>query len=643
MANGTYTGSRPQKAAGAGRLAVLMLAAVFVTAYCFAFFFPLLALDFRHGFLWPLTCLGLATLAQQRYPAHRALITLCFVMGSCWLALFGLWRSGLSDGHVLGGVLPFSDGSAYFHDTLHYLSKGHFSFQSSRRPIFTAFMTSIYALLGQDYRLTLMAMVLVAGLSIFFAAKSIGKTCGGWAELAMAFVLILFYRSFVGTALTENIGFALGAVGFACIWDANSMTTKWLHHWGLFFLALGLNARAGAFFILPALALWAGARYRDNAKYSVRTFAMSLCAISAAFVINYLLLARLGIPAAGFSNFALVLYGLLTGGNWTTFFTHNPQLLTIPEAEAIKIAYATCLKIVSDDPYRLARGMLRAWREMYLDQFGSYIFIWVHSVDQTPALVRKISIAAITGLLNIALLTCLVLLCLRKFRARTTAGPLILASFAGIFLSVPFAPPWDASLMRVYAATIPFQVMMPVVGASMLFYRQRNAPQSAGGPAEQKLAWLLGMVITVLCLAPAFGIARGNQANAAQAAAHMDDSIGLNLQYAANVHIGDKARFFDPSTVAQDTYRDTQRIAGNRFLASMGSGLMTDLAACVAGSTLWLTIDQGKDQGLYLMSGQGFVQPQGLFRLTFEDEHVGSPPWRALHLRQSQIFQQPTK
>ncbi|PKN08888.1 MAG: hypothetical protein CVU73_06560 [Deltaproteobacteria bacterium HGW-Deltaproteobacteria-8] len=641
------TGVQHQQETGTGILThALATGATCSAAYCLAYLFPLFALDFRHGFLWPMVSLGLAAWLQYRFPAHRAIIVFCLIMSTCALALFGLWRSGLSDGHVLGGVLPFLDGGSYFHDTLNYLAKGHFSFQSSRRPIFTAYLTSLYVLLGQDYRLTLLVMVLVAGLSIFFAARSVGKTCGGWAELGMAFVLLLFYRAFVGTALTENIGLALGAVAFACIWDANATAARRLHYWGLFFLALGLNARAGAFFILPALALWAGARYRDNAKYSIRTFAMCILAISAAFAINYLLLVRVGTPAAGFSNFALVLYGLLTGGDWTTFFTHNPQLLTIPESEAIKIAYATSLKLITDDPGRLVRGMLRAWREMYVGgYFGSYTFVWVHSVDLTPNILRFMSIAAISGLLNFGLVSCLSLLSLPKHRARTTASALVLASFAGIFLSVPFAPPWDAVLLRAYAATIPFQVMVPVFGLSLLSGQMQNAAHGTGSPGGEGRAWLLGLGITLLCLAPALYIARGNPTDTLRTAAAYEtgNSIGLNLQHAVSVTVGQDSQFFDPTTVSLDAYRGTQRLAGESFQKTLGPKLAEDLAACTAGSKLWMTIDQGLDRNLYLVSGQGFVQPQGLFGLALLDERVSSHPWRVLHLRRNQIFQQTTE
>ena len=50
---------------------------------------------------------------------------------------------------------------------------------------------------------------------------------------------------------------------------------------------------------------------------------------------------------------------------------------------------------------------------------------------------------------------------------RNHRQPLALLSvfgWAGILLSVPFAPPWDADNMRAYAATLPFVVALPSIG-----------------------------------------------------------------------------------------------------------------------------------------------------------------------------------
>jgi hypothetical protein len=92
-----------------------------------------------------------------------------------------------------------------------------------------------------------------------------------------------------------------------------------------------------------------------------------------------------------------------------------------------------------------------------------------------------------------------------------TGGPestLSLYAGAGILASVPFAPPWDADLMRAYASTMPFMMVFPAAGAASLLTRvgrgrmpeQSTAPSSAvRGTAMLVLAVV---VVPAVCLAP---------------------------------------------------------------------------------------------------------------------------------------------
>ena len=68
----------------------------------------------------------------------------------------------------------------------------------------------------------------------------------------------------MGSLLSENLGLALGAAALALLWDGVQSGRRWLLALGLFTLALALNARAGAFFALPALVIWLVWREQDS-------------------------------------------------------------------------------------------------------------------------------------------------------------------------------------------------------------------------------------------------------------------------------------------------------------------------------------------------------------------------------------------
>jgi hypothetical protein len=69
----------------------------------------------------------------------------------------------------------------------------------------------------------------------------------------------------------------------------------------------------------------------------------------------------------------------------------------------------------------------------------------------------------------------------------------------GMIASVPFAPPRDAALMRVYAAAMPFLFMLPLMGLAYLYRRTPFALQTE--PAQKispRWGWGLGMALVIL-------------------------------------------------------------------------------------------------------------------------------------------------
>ena len=75
-------------------------------------------------------------------------------------------------------------------------------------------------------------------------------------------LLLLSERQWAGFVQTEAIGLPLGLIGFTLIWratagrEADPAKARLLAVIGLFAISVALMARAGPFFILPALAIW---------------------------------------------------------------------------------------------------------------------------------------------------------------------------------------------------------------------------------------------------------------------------------------------------------------------------------------------------------------------------------------------------
>ncbi|MBX6323586.1 MAG: hypothetical protein IRY94_17345, partial [Rhodospirillaceae bacterium] len=321
-----------------------------------------------------------------------------------------------------------------------------------------------------------------------------------------------FYRRFVGTGLSENAGFILGCLAAALLWRGAGTRAPRELYGGAFLLTLALVARAGCFFVLPFLVLWIARLLRKEGWISLRAGLLGIVAVGAGFLCNFALLRLFGQPESAFSNFPVVLYGLISGGNWTTAYAEHPEIRTLPESEAARRVLGFALAKLREDPWLLAKGVMRAWEAFFSLGLGHFTFLRLGGAEVReitralspwsdlwpPALARIASNHGIRGWPSVVYHAVYTLLPWVLFLAgaiSVTRRPgdarsqLLGASWVGIVLSIPFVPPWDGDAMRVYAATMPVQLVLPAVGASRLigWLRTRLArpriERGSAGPA----------------------------------------------------------------------------------------------------------------------------------------------------------------
>lgn len=379
------------------------------------------------------------------------------------LPLSGLWESGISSPSNIGGLLPFSDANGYYNDARSLLAGNLFSSFSTRRPLFAGTLAGLLGLTQQNLQLSLAIFVVINAISSFLLSREIQRTYGTPASLLSLCIFFLFYRRFAGITLTENLGFALGAIGLAILW--RGVASKYLKPicFGIFLLALALVSRAGTFFVLPLIIVWGCFVFQGSRRFSFLLGSVS--SIFAAFLINSILIKTIGAPdGAAFSNFSFTLYGLVHGGNWTTVYNDHPDLLSgLSEVEQAKVTYDLVWNDLKKDPWLLVQGCWRAW-DLFLFKGAAISFllsklqlifdgVWVQ-VDKSAAQLFSVFTLLLSAISLVGVL--------RKLREPRNS--LLLALGVGILASVPFVPPWDADLMRVYAATIPCMALFPTMG-----------------------------------------------------------------------------------------------------------------------------------------------------------------------------------
>ncbi|NLF51328.1 MAG: hypothetical protein GX577_09355 [Leptolinea sp.] len=369
-------------------------------------------------------------------------------------SLVGVWASGISDYNIIGGLLPYNDANGYYHGG-RLLTEGYpmHSF-SSRRPLLPALLGVFYWIGGESLQFSIGSIVLVITLSVFFAAREISKTAGYAAATLLILELFLFIRRFIGSTMTETLGVSLGAIGFALLWSGSVRRKSMVLAAGLLMLSLGLLSRAGPFFILPMLVIWAGWAFRGASRFNWKTFGLCLGAVVLAFGLNQLLFQMIkSETSTGMANFSYTLYGLVTGGTgWKQYLVDHPDLIGLVEPQLSTAVYGFARDAFLSDPYLTIQGAFKYWKAFFnLEWYG--IFGFIQGVNPLETYIARgfVMVISLVGLIMGAI------------RIRKAEYSMVLVGIAGIVLSVPFVPTLDADI-RTYAAVIPWFAGLGMIG-----------------------------------------------------------------------------------------------------------------------------------------------------------------------------------
>jgi hypothetical protein len=414
------------------------------------------------------------------------------------LPLSGLWRSGASEPFIIGGLLPFSDAASYYSDAQRVVEGFKFSAFSARRPLFPALLTLLLAVTGQNLMVSIAILGAVIALSVYFAAREIQKGYGTIPAVLFLFFLFLFYRRFAGATMTENLGLPLGVAGFVVLWSGARQHKLRLAAAGILLLTLALNARAGTFFILPALILWATFAFRGKRRFSLSALGLTVAAVTLGFALNLLVFKVIAEPGGMvFSNFSYTLYGVVAGGKgWTQILIDHPELAQLDDVARSARTYGLIFETWKEHPFNVVLGALKNWLDFVLPRgSGAFGFLRGAQAGWVNYAVRiLLSLMAGWGIIT-------------AWRQRKTGGnTMLLWAGVGIFLSVPFVPPNDSNQMRVYAATVVFLIAFVAVGTHSLLrlIQKKNPPEIEVQKNNAKPALVFGAGLAALTIIGVF-------------------------------------------------------------------------------------------------------------------------------------------
>lgn len=387
---------------------------------------------------------------------------------------------------LISGFFPVRDASDYYQSAQSLIYGMKLSGTSTFRPIYTAFLASIMWLTNGNLQFVLILLVLANAVAVFLATLEINRIINNSFFSAIFLSLgYIYFRRFSGTLLTENLGFLMG--NLALFFLLRGASTRNINYalWGLFLLSTGLNARAGAFIILPILAVWIAISFHNHQSLLKKLF-MGVAVITLSMAGNWLLGKLINPPtSAVFSNYSYTLYGLASGNKgW------EQVLIDYPNVQESEI-YALAFDKIRNDPVLLLQGIVGAYSDYFVSSKGAFSFLLLKR-DRNDLLNTVLWALSFMGII--------VALIKRKYLQYSIG----LAFFAGIFLSVGLVPPADSTMMRAYATTIPMSLYVIVLSGGFLsdFILPNKEDVQIKGNNLQPLLLFSGLILVLSFIFP---------------------------------------------------------------------------------------------------------------------------------------------
>lgn len=387
--------------------------------------------------------------------------------------LYWLWRTGQYDTTAIAGLLPIQDMITYYGDSLRLHYGLPLSVFSTRRPLFAGFFSIILRLTDESLQQAHILLVALVVISVIFLALEIRKTYGGFTAMIVVVIIYYCYKGygFIGKVMTEHLGLSLGLLALALFLRGMRLSKIWVLALGLFTLTVALNARAGAFFTIPALVIW-GAYYNSDRKFSLIQSVAFFLAVAGGFLSNYLVVRGIGnTQGVPFENFGETVYGLVTGyRGWAALYIDHPGVRA-------RDAWVYVFEILREHPENLLIGIFRAYAD-YLKPETMFRFLYFPPASQ-----------AVTSYLLYGCTLLGVYWIVTRSKDREFFGWMLL----GVLASIPFVPPSDDGI-RALTATIPFSALISAVPFSHSLDKSSNKTDVTRGLQGFTLG-LLALVI----------------------------------------------------------------------------------------------------------------------------------------------------
>lgn len=268
------------------------------------------------------------------------------------------------------GLFPHFDALGYYLSPMGQVSTGDWGPFASRRPFAAGMRHLTEAAAGFSYVSTLVLQTFLVAAATFAAARSVIVWRGIWAGLAFCAFSYLITRPFIDTMLTEPLGLAWAFLSVMFLVDSMRLHSARYAFLGLIALTFAEITRMGSIFTIPALILWIALVFGDDLRSRARLFALGCGAVVAVLLVQSLCAYLYGNPGSAIGgNFAYVICGLASGGDWATcpkLYAQEFSRLTT-ERDQDAYLYAQAIQMILHHPAGLVFGVIRNVRQIISD------------------------------------------------------------------------------------------------------------------------------------------------------------------------------------------------------------------------------------------------------------------------------------
>jgi hypothetical protein len=376
-------------------------------------------------------------------PLECAAITLCFACLQGYI--FNTALHPANQFNLLGGLLPNADPSMYLSLANQWSDGNRVVTPQTTRQFFPCFLAAMLWLCNRDLKLVVSLFTLITGV-LSFAAWLQVRAMFGWLGATLFLTLVFFFYRCEGVGLlrTEQLGLWFALIALTLMLQGLREKREGVWSTGLFSLVMGLNTRAGPYFMIPLFVLYSGWIFRRG-RWGWRSILSAGLVCFIGMLLNFACYWIFFAPPRPTSNFWLCFYGMLKGGNWVTAM--NEIGLDVNRMNSI--AREKAMALLMAEPWLVLKGFGKACA-----------FVWdtntfyghPPTAEGFRSAMRWLTVLGAVVPWSWAVVQ----------RKRAELEWLVLLIVLGTLLSLPFAPPWDGG-RRVYAVGFPFLYLAPVM------------------------------------------------------------------------------------------------------------------------------------------------------------------------------------